>query len=370
MSRCNVLYVMSDLNRCNGITTFAMNYFRNIDTSKVKIDFVITTDDVDDEYRKEIEDRGSKIYVVEYNNDSLISNVSRIKKFIKDNAHNYDIIHSQLINKGYFYLKYAKKYGIKKRILHSHNTTLGDGNVIKQIVNQIFRYLAIKNANTYFACTDIAGKYLFGNRKFTIIKNAFDVSKFKYNEKARKQLRKELEIEDNVVMLQVGRLDYQKNPHFSLELVKKLKNEIPNIKLIFAGTGKYLDDLKRVVNEEKLSKEVMFLGLRDDISSLYSASDIFIFPSRFEGLGLVAVEAQISGLPCYLSSEVPHDSNICDKVCYLPLNDIDLWVDTIIKTYKQSDRHDGSLNAQKKHYDIASEVKNLENEYELLAGDK
>ena len=365
MKQCRILTVINDLNRCNGITSFVMNYYKELDKSKILMDFVVTSNDIDKEYKSIIEKSNGKIYINEFKNSTLIKNELIIKKIMRENADKYDIIHSHLINKGYFYLKYAKKYGIKNRILHSHNPVLGKGNIFRKTINEIFKFLTLKNTNHYFACSKQAGDFLFGNKDYITITNALDTKKYIYDENKRNNLRKKLNLENSIVMVQVGRLDEEKNPCFSIKLVSELKNELNNIKLLFVGTGTMLEEIKKYVKENQLEEYVSFLGIRNDINEIYMASDMLVFPSKFAGLGLVAVEAQISGLKCYISENVPMQTKIIDTSTYLKL-DIDIWKKEILKTYNKNIRGDFSREAIKHGYDIKNQAKILEKIYANL----
>ncbi len=362
MKKSKVLFLVNDLNRCNGISTFVMNYYKNIDEKKLQIDFVLCTNDIDSEYKSIIDSKGSKIYIVEFDKSkSLKYNKLKIRDFIKEHADEYGVIHSNLINKGYYYLKYAKKYGIRYRILHSHNMTLGDGNVLKRLLNHYFKFMALNNSNVLFACSDGAGKFLFKNRNFRVINNAFQIEKYKFNEEKRRELRKILKLDNKKVLIQVGRLDYQKDPFYSLELIKHLNDN--NVVLLFVGSGEYEIELKQKIEEDKFDN-IILLGTRSDVPDLYSASDYFLFPSRFEGLGLSAVEAQISGLCCLISNNVPKEARISNNAYYLDKNDIDSWISVINKDF--NDRFSRLEDAEQCGFNIKVEALKLANIYNKM----
>lgn len=358
-----VLMVVSDLAKCNGITSYAMNYFNNIDLNKVEIDFVVTSNNIDEIYKNDILNKNRSIYIVNYDsNTSIFKNVKTIKEFMKKNAYKYNIIHSNLINKGYFYLKYAKKYDIRVRILHSHNATLGDGNFIKRIINIIFKNLAIKNANAYFACSNLAGKFLFGKKKFTVINNAVNVNKFVYDETVRNIYRKELELEDKFVIGQVGRLDVQKNHLFFVNVINELVKTNKNIVWLIVGNGILENEIKTKVKQLNLENNVMFLGSRSDVNKLYSAMDIFVLPSLYEGLSLVAVEAQISGLPSILSDQITEETKILKSLEFVSLKK-NKWVEAIKNINVNISRENTKNEVIKAGYDIQIEIRKLEDLY-------
>lgn len=192
-----ILYILPSLSKCSGVTTFAMNYFEKFSVN-TKIDFLIINNKVDEYYRKIIEERKSKIYVLEKPLiTNVISGVNKIKKFIYEHSSDYDIIHCHVAFFSAIYLKYAKDAGIKVRILHSHTSNSEEKNKIKILKNKILKKIALKNANYYFACSDLAGEYLFGKNKFYKVYNAIDLEKYKYDENIREKIRKYENIKEN-----------------------------------------------------------------------------------------------------------------------------------------------------------------------------
>ena len=357
-----VLMVVSDLLKCNGISSYVMNYFNQIDSKDVAIDFVVTSNKIDEIYKRDILNKKRNIYLIDYDaNISLFKNVKKIKKFMRENSFKYDIIHSHLINKGYFYLKYAKKYGIHVRILHSHNTVLGDDKFIRKIVNEIFKKLAILNANTYFACSNLAGKYLFNRKKFEVINNAIDINKFIYNENWRNEYRKSLKIENKFVIGQVGRLSIQKNHLFFAEVMKKIIDKNKKIIWLIVGDGDLEFKIKDKVEELDIKDNVIFLGTKNDVNKLYSAIDLFVLPSLYEGLPVVAVEAQASGVKCILSDTITQEVNISKNVSFVPLNE-KKWVETI-SSYKNENKRFVFEKEKFLKYNIYTESEVLKNKY-------
>lgn len=371
MKKYKILILLGDLNRCNGISSYVMNYYKKIDKEKFKIDFIITNDDVDLDYKKIIKENNSKIYFIKAPKiKTMFRDLNNIKSFLKENLNKYDIFYCHLVNQGYFYLRYAKKLGFKKTIFHSHNIVTREKNILRDFRNQLFKNLISKSANYYFACSDMAGQDVLGkNGNYTIINNAIEINNYAFSKNARKELRNQLNINDGqIVFIQVGRLAYQKNPEFTIELFNKLNKEFDDSLLLFVGFGPDEEKLKNMVNGYMLSDKIKFLGVRDDVEKLMSASDIFLFPSRFEGLGMVAIEAQISGLPCYISDKVPTETKIMDTTKYISLDDIELWTKNIVLDKNDfCNRRSYIEEAKSKGYDINTEVKKLEKVLEEIA---
>ncbi len=357
-----ILILLGDLNRCNGITSYVMNYYKYLNHEQFDIDFVITNNDIDPDYQRIIEENNSKIFFVPAPSiKTMIRDFRKMKSFLKEHLLQYDMFYCHLLNQGYFYLRYARKLGFHKRVFHSHNIVTREKNKLRDFRNQLFKHLVSKEADYYFACSDLAGIDLLGKKQdYQIINNAIEVKEYIYDETIRKKIRKDFNIEDKLVCIQVGRLAYQKNPEFSLKFFQEFQKKIPNAFLIFVGSGVEEDKLKQMVNDNHLDQNVLFLGTRNDVNHLLMAADIFLFPSRFEGLGMVAIEAQVSGLPCYISNAVPRETKILDTTEYLSTDDIKLWVDVVSNQYSSAVRKDYSALVRKQGYDIEEEVKTLE----------
>lgn len=357
-----ILILLGDLNRCNGITSYVMNYYQKLDKNKFSIDFVITNDDIDEAYEKNIIENNSKIfYVPAPKIKSMFSDLKNIKKFLKQHLKNYDIFYCHLLNQGYFYLHNAKKLGFEKRVFHSHNIVTREKNKLRDFRNQLFKHLVAKEANYYLACSDVAGKDLLGEKgNYQLVNNAISIEQYIFDEDIRNQVRKTLQLEDKVVFIQVGRLAYQKNPQFTIEVFREIKKNIKNAVLLFVGSGADELELKQMVNQYQLESDVLFLGTRNDVPNLLMGADVFLFPSRFEGLGMVAIEAQVSGLPCYISATVPRETKILDTTQYLETESPVVWAKEIEATYLKAVRGNYAVEVKNKGYDIHQEAQNLE----------
>ena len=217
MKKVKVLCVLPSLRICNGVASYAMNYYRNI--SNIDIDFVVANLDTKSDYFDEIKANGNKIYNLSKNaSKNFFDYIYKIKNFFKENANKYDIIHCHVANAGAIFLYYAKKYGIKVRIIHSHATETSD-NKIKQIRNNLILPLTIHNATNYFACSDKAGKAMFKNKKFCVVNNAINCEKYKFNEAYREEIRKEFNIENDEYLIgNIGRFVHQKNQEYLLNI--------------------------------------------------------------------------------------------------------------------------------------------------------
>ena len=282
------------------------------------------------------------------------------------NENNYKIVHSHINTLSVFPLKIAKKCGIPVRIAHSHSTT-NKKEWKKNMLKQILRPFSKKYATNYMCCSELAGRWLFGNKEYNngnvyILNNAIDVEKFSYNESIRIKKRKELNIDDNKLIIgHVGRFVEQKNHKFLIDIFNQVQLKHKNAILLLIGQGPLLNEIKDKVKKLNLEEKVMFLGQREDINELYQAMDIFIFPSLYEGLGMALVEAQYSGLPCIASDEIPKEADITKNIIFLNLNrDKSKWADSI---FVCDNRKNNCKMINDDKFNIKSESKKLEKIY-------
>lgn len=345
-----------------GIESYMMNYYRNFDREKIQIDFAVHDAGGFGYYDEEIKRLGGRIYVLPQKSKHPFTYASCLKKLFKQN--NYKIIHTHMDAMGMWVLKIAKECGIPVRIAHSHNTQHLTTNPIKLFLLERAR----KNINLYathrMACSGVAGKWLFGDAPFQIIRNAIDIDKFQYDTVMRKEKRKEWNIqEDEYLIGHVGRFDTQKNHSFLIDVFYKIHQQNSKVKLMLVGEGRLFDNIRLKVQRMGLDKSVIFTGSRDDANKLYNAFDLFVLPSLFEGLGIVAIEAEVNGCRTFLSDKIPADAKIADNVDFIPL-DIDTWAKAIIKKIDKDDVREAALfDIYQSGYDIKTEAKKLQDIY-------
>lgn len=343
-----VLYVNGNIMRRGGIEAFMMNYFRNIDPAKVHIDFLVHGYGKG-EFDDEIEAKGSKILHVPTKSKHPIKYVKELKKIFLTGE--YDIVHSHVDAMSCWILKVAKKCGVKVRIAHSHNTDHLTTNRLKYAINEYARKNICKYATHCFACSEAAGRWLFGKNTFQVIPNAIECDKFRFSGILRKKTREEIGICDkNIVIGHVGRFDTQKNQGFLIDVFEELYQKNHNVRLLLIGDGWMKKSIEVMVREKKLQDVVNFMGSQKDVNNYYNAMDLFTLPSLFEGLGIVLLEAQINGLPAFASDVVPKEVVISDNVTFLPL-DKQKWVSELVESITMLDsRSDNYIDCEK--YDI------------------
>ncbi|MBP3596064.1 MAG: glycosyltransferase [Clostridia bacterium] len=364
-----IAQIMGEMNS-GGVESCIMNYYRNIDKSKIQFDFIVNSNSKIPQ-KNEIEKLGGRIFVVPgYKN--IFKYMKSMFKILKENK--YDIVHSNVNSLSVFPLFIAKKAGVKIRIAHNHSTS-NKKEWGKNIIKNILKLFSKKYATHYFACSNHAAEWLFGKKlvndgKVTVIKNAIDLNKFKYNELVRKELRENLKIENKFVIGNVGRFQEQKNHEFLIDIFNEVYKINKNAILLLIGEGPLKAKIHEKVNNLNLNEVVYFLGVKENVSEYFQAMDLFLFPSLYEGLGMVAVEAQCSNLPVICSTAVPENVKLSNNIEFLDLSeDKKIWRDTILKKYEI--RKDNTKVLFDAGYNVKNAVDNLQMKYfELLNGKK
>lgn len=331
-----ILHFVSIMNRA-GQETLIMNIYRNINKDEFQFGFLCSENRHGD-YDDEIYSLGGDINYVALNRKSgklrHIDNYFVLKNELKKYSSEYDVfhIHNHHAFDSYIAARAALKAGFKKVIVHSHSSFAEEH--IK--LHELFRKPLSKLNITKLACSDLAGKWMFGKSDYTVINNGIDVNKFAFDEKIREQYRKELNIAGKFVIGHIGRFMYVKNHEFLVKLFAEYKKVNENAFLLLVGAGEEFDKIKSLVASLGLDNDVAMPGIREDTAQLYSAMDMFILPSHFEGLGIVAVEAQCSGLPCLLADTVPTVAELTDNVLWESLSaPIENWCEKIEECKKK-----------------------------------
>ena len=268
-----------------GVESVVMNYYRNIDRNKIQFHFLCDEDSTDIPY-EEIEKLGGKVIVIPPY-QKLFKYQKELYKIFKEN--NYKIVHSHINALSVFPLRIAKKAKIPVRIAHSHSTS-NKKEWKKNILKMILRPLSKLYANNYFACTEYAGKWLFGKKvverkELNVINNAIDLKKFEFNENTRKALREKLGIKDDTLIIgHVGRFMKQKNHEFLIEVFNEVYKKNQNTLLILIGQGPLLSEIKQKAINLNIEDKIRFIGQVTNVEKYYNIMDIFLFPSIYEGL--------------------------------------------------------------------------------------
>lgn len=349
-----------------GVEAVVMNYYRQIDKNKVQFDFICDNDSNHIPY-EEIESLGGKVITIPPY-QKIGAYHKQLKKVLQQG--NYKIVHSHINTLSVFSLWAAKSAGVPVRIAHSHSTT-NKKEKKKNLMKQILRPFSKIFATDYMCCSELAGRWLFGNKayetgKVYVLNNAIEVEAFKYDEKIRNEIRKEWNIkEETLVIGHIGRFCEQKNHNFLMDIFEQVHQQDKEAILVLAGQGKKMEEIKEKVKQLELQDNVMFLGQRSDVNKLYQGFDAFVFPSIYEGLGMVLIEAQCSNLYCITSTEVPSIVKINENVDYLPLSESPvIWANKIIENTTQTRQREKFNQAiQDRGYDIKKEEEKLVKKY-------
>lgn len=363
MKKIKILYVVPSLRLCNGVASYAMNYFRHIDKEKFQIDFLIGLNERSP-YFDEIEQIGSKIFYIEQINiKNCIKQIKNIDTFYKEHSEEYDIMHCHVLNSGLFHLKYAKKYGIKKRILHSHATQYADKK-LNAIRNAVMAEIAKKYASDFASCSKLAGDFLFRNKKYFVINNAIDIDKFSYNSTIRDKLKKEEKIlNDTKVIGNIGRFVPQKNQLFLIEILKLVVEKNENVKLLLIGSGPLEEQLLSKIKKYNLENNVILKKNITNVNEYMQIMDIFVLPSLYEGFPVVGVEAQATGIKCLFSDTITAECKLMDETEFLSIDNVEIWVKKCLENI-EIDRL--KINENLKKYEISSQTKKLEEYYSKI----
>lgn len=360
--KVKVLHILGGMGR-GGAPSFIINNLERIDDDKVQFDFLVRKDNCafDDILKK----HKSHLYIVPEFPAKLIGNLVKTYRVFKQHGKEYDAIHIHA-NALYYVLPsfLAKLFGIKKIILHSHNT---QSNVSRfQLLHHINKLFVSFYANKFLACGEDAGKWMFGNKQFEVINNAVDVSKYSFNTASRSSIRKEFGISDTAVVVgNVGRFEEVKNHRFIIDVFYEYIRKNPDSHLLLPGEGTLLNEMKHKVKSLGISNKVTFTGSRGDIDKIYSAMDVILMPSHYEGLPFVLIEAQCAGLKCLISENVTEECIITD-LCYCESLSKDAvhWSNRLQAIVKEKcDRNIYNLIVKSKGYDIHETARRLTDIY-------
>lgn len=326
-----ILHIVTIMNRA-GLETMLMNYYRNIDRSKLQFDFLVHRNTKGD-YDDEITALGGKIYYIQpMTLKDTPGYINRLSNFFKVHPE-YNIVDSHLDALSAMPLAAAKKAGVVTRIAHSHTNSFD--NDIKRPIRMIMKRFIRFYATDYMGCSLDALIFMFGSvgRTGTVMKNAIDLSEFKFSKGTRRSMRKSLSIRNSTLtIVHVGRFNYPKNHSFLVDVFHELKESVPDATLILVGGGAGVSSIKKKVNELGLQNDIKFLGLRPDVSNILQAADVFVMPSIYEGIPVVSIEAQATGLPCVFSSAVSNEVNLFGLSSFIDLDSrLSAWASEIVR---------------------------------------
>ena len=364
-----VLHSVSNMARA-GIETMLMNYYREIDRSKLQFDF-LANKPIPGEYDEEIRSMGGRVFVSPGLNPL---HFPEYKRFVAELLHeNPDIriVHAHNEAMGYYALKSAKDAGIKVRIAHAHNTQIIKD--YKYPLKMVCKQLLPGAATDYWSCGRDAGIYYYGEKRWKksgfILHNAIDTTRFTFRQEARDSKRQLHDLQDCFVIGHVGRFNVQKNHTRLLDIFAEVLKTVPEARLALIGTGELEDSVKEKAKALGIQDKVLFLGQMGDVSEWYMAMDCFVLPSLFEGLPVVGIEAQATGLPCVFSDKVTDEVLLSPGARRIALDAGNAeWAREIISARQSdTDRTLGAETIRRAGYDIHTEARKLQERYLQMA---
>lgn len=343
-----------------GIESFLFNILTHMDLSELEIDLVAECIK-ESVFTLHLKECGVNFIELSGRQHSL-HNASLFSRLVQERR--YDVVHLNLFQGlSFWYAAIAKKHGVPCRIAHSHNTALRKSKAkhIKMLLHNAAKRLFSQNATDFWACSSLAAHFMFPQEtNYLFIPNGIETERFRFDENTRREVRGKLGLSDAFVIGHIGRLCYQKNQNFLLDEFSNILKKRPEAKLLLVGEGDERSALEDKADHLGIEKAVIFYGTTNVPEKLYCAMDVFVFPSRFEGLGIAAVEAQCSGLPVVCSEFVPRESNITSNVLYLSFQDD--WVKHICEA-KIFERVNAIELVRASEFDIEKVSKTIEVKY-------
>ena len=336
MKKIKILYTGYSSNM-GGIERFLVNVCKNLDKNKFEI-YMLGFDDKKLYFQEKLEQMGIRFLSITSRTKNYQQYVKDLKKIYCEN--NFDIIHFNIMNFSCFErITLAKKYSKARLILHSHSASIQKVYRKTRFLDKVGRFFTRNIEYEKLACGEEAGKWLFGEKKFLVLNNGIDVQAFQFNQNNRSELRNECNIknEETVIGL-IAKLEEQKNPRFLMDIFFEYQKLNSDSKLLLVGEGSLTKELEEKARILDIQDKVLFLGRRDDTEKIYSAMDIFVMPSWFEGFSIAIVEAQVNGLKCYTSTNVARESNVIGNVEFLSLDETPkYWAQKIFEADNRRD---------------------------------
>ncbi len=352
-----ILQVVSSLNINAGMMSVIMNYYRHLDRSRIRFDFLYFAE-MEKSHEAEILSLGGRTFFL--GNASFSKDYrEKLKAFFDTHKGEYTAVHCHPIWAAALVGGIARKSGVEHVISHSHSTKYSE-KTVSAIRNRLMMPIILRNSTDLVACSRDASSLFGKNKKVFILHNAISVDRYIFNRENRERIRSELNVSDGEILIgHVGRFSQEKNHAFMIRTFSAVLEKIPNARLLLVGDGVLRRQTEELAKELSVGDKVIFTGKRSDIPEILSAMDIFWLPSLFEGVPLSVVEAQGSGLPCVLSSPITREVDFGSCV-YADLENEDEWIEAFCRlSEKKSDREENGKKLLKSNYDIESETVKL-----------
>lgn len=353
--------------RLGGIQALVKDILRYNDRNRMVIDILNLDDGMEYPLRKELTDMGITVYQLKgvwlRTPCDLFAYWKAVDRFFGQH-HDYDVVHVHSGPKNYYILKTAKRWGIPVRVAHSHNTGIQSKNPVSIMIANLLKTPMKRYATQCVGCSELACEWMFGKgcvRKgdAKVILNAIDCNIFAYDEKVRQEVRRELGIEDKFVIGHVGRFEPQKNHAFLLDVFAEVVKRRNDACLVLVGVGSLMESMKQKAEALGVADRVRFLGFRSDREKIMQAMDTFVFPSIYEGLSVVLIEVQASGMPVFASDSTTAEVSYSPYFKFLSLKQsASDWAEEIV-TRGAIERKDMKTETKKAGFEIHEMIDNL-----------
>ncbi|NUU75300.1 glycosyltransferase family 1 protein [Paenibacillus xylanilyticus] len=343
-----------------GTESFVINFWKTFNKDKISVDFIKAGESL--YFEEEILDGDSRIITLPARRRNPIKYFFSIYKLLKGQSE-YEIIHVHLNSCSSIEPIIAAKLCGKKVFVHSHSA-MNRNRLITRILHNVNKRIMNHMVDERLACSNKAGQWMFGKHDFIVINNAIPLRNYLYNKNNRQEVRKQLGIENKFVVGHVGRFTSIKNHEFLIDIFKSIREKNKDAVLLLVGDGELRSKIESKVIELGLKDHVIMTGARTDVSNLLQAMDVFVFPSFFEGLGIVAIEAQAAGLPCIVSESIPVEAFVTKLIKSVSLfESSSKWSEIILKYSKSFKRRSTYKEIKTAGYDISDAALVLERLY-------
>jgi len=348
-----------------GIESFLHNVLSRLDMTEFDVDLVVEQIS-ESVFTEPLKGKGVRFIELSGTVRNVGENSRKFRRLLNERA--YDVVWLNIYQAvSLRYLRLAKRAGVSVRIAHSHNTDLrlSRTRAIKLRIHRWHSGIYAKDATDFWACSEAAARFMFPlarlrSRGHTFISNGIETQRFLFDPAVRETVRQELRLNDRFVIGNVGRLCYQKNQSFLLDVLVETRKIRPESCLLLVGDGEDRQTLEEKSRALGVADHVIFYGTTNQVEKLFWAMDVFAFPSRFEGLGIVAVEAQAAGLPVVCSEHVPQEAFVTSDVRRMSLDSgAKLWAGTLLSC-KCKDRERAHAAVRKSGFDVMDVAREIE----------
>lgn len=344
-----------------GVESFLLNYVEHMQDEKNVFEFVMF-EKVPDFFRhSSLAD--CKVHLLPFRTQHPIRYKKEIIRILKQN--HYDVLwYNACTLSDVSLMKYAEKWKVPCRIIHSHNSENMGGRAV-EVLHKLHKRSIDRLATDYFSCSMKAAKFMFKqdmleSEHFMLVKNAINARKYEFNAQVRESVRQEFHLTDQFVIGHIGRFHFQKNHKLILQIFDEVKKTKKNAKLMLIGNGELKEQIVEQAEKLGIKDSILFLENREDIHELLQGMDVFLFPSLFEGAPIALIEAQASDLPCVVSDTIAKESLLTDKIVRISLEeDVCVWRDQVLEQGTMAGRKNRVELLGKAGYDIERSAKKL-----------